>query len=422
MRVLVVGNGGREHALVWKLSQSSSNHHVFAANGNAGTRLLAENLPVLPTDIEGIVAAATTIRSDLVVVGPEVPLAMGLVDSLLAAGIPAFGPSRAAAQLESSKAFAHAIMRKYGIPAAESREFTSFAQAQAYVATLHPPLVVKADGLAAGKGAIIAQSLEEAETALSDMLERRVFGDAGDRVVIEEFLQGKEVSLLAFTDGIRVAPMVPACDYKRALDNDAGLNTGGMGCYSPPGFFGQDLIQRATDTVIKPIVHAMKEEGREYRGVIYAGLMIRDDSIRVLEFNARFGDPETQVVLPRLESDLAETLLSCVQGRLDPTTVKWKDQSCVGVVLASGGYPGPYKKGLPISGLDAVDKDVAVFHAGTTLGSDGTTTITNGGRVLAVVGTGDTISSARQRAYDNVARVSFEGMMYRKDIALREVE
>ena len=421
MRVFVVGNGGREHALIWKLSQDNSTHQIFAAQGNAGTALLAENIPVSPTDIAGIVAAATATRSDLVVVGPEVPLAMGLVDSLLAAGIPAFGPSGAAAQLESSKAFAHNIMRKYNIPAAESREFTSLAPALDYVASLQPPIVVKADGLAAGKGAIIAQSVAEAETALRDMLERRVFGDAGDRVVIEEFLQGKEVSLLAFTDGTRVAPMVPACDYKRALDNDEGLNTGGMGCYSPPGFFGADLIQRATETVITPIVHAMKEEGREYRGVIYAGLMVNNGTIRVLEFNARFGDPETQVILPRLKSDLAETLLSCVQGRLEPTTVQWTDQSCVGVVLASGGYPGPYQKGIPISGLDSLDNDVAVFHAGTMLGSDGKTTLTNGGRVMAVVGTGDTISGARQRVYDNVSRVSFERMMYRRDIALREV-
>ena len=421
MRVLVVGNGGREHALVWKLSQSSNSHEIFAAQGNAGTALLAENISVPATDVDGIVRTATTTKSDLVVVGPEVPLAMGLVDSLLAAGVPAFGPSGAAAQLESSKAFAHSIMRKYGVPAAESREFTSFTLARDYVSRLQPPIVVKADGLAAGKGAIIAQSVAEAETALSDMMERRVFGDAGDRVVIEEFLQGKEVSLLAFTDGTTVVPMVPACDYKRAFDNDEGPNTGGMGCYSPPGFFGSELIQRATDTVITPIVRGMKKEGREYRGVIYAGLMVNGDSIRVLEFNARFGDPETQIIMPRLQGDLAEILLSCVQGRLDPTTVRWTDRCSVGVVLASGGYPGPYQNGMPISGLDSIDEDVAVFHAGTSLGSDGKTVLTNGGRVLSVVATGNTIADARQRIYDNVARVSFEGMMYRKDIALREV-
>jgi phosphoribosylamine--glycine ligase len=420
LRILVVGNGGREHALIWKLAQSSRVEQLFAAPGNAGTAQLAENLSVAATDIDGVLKAATRRKCNLVVVGPEVPLAMGMVDRLRAAGIPAFGPSRAAARLEASKAFAHEMMSKCNIAAAGSRTFRSFIEAREYVAQLRFPIVVKADGLAAGKGAIVAESFAEAETALRDMMERRVFGEAGDLVVIEEFLEGKEVSLLAFTDGSSVVPMVPACDYKRVFDNDEGPNTGGMGCYSPPGFFDSALVRQATDAVLLPIVRAMADEGWDYRGVIYAGLMVRDRDIRVLEFNVRFGDPETQVILPRLESDLADILLSCVEGRLDPAAIRWTDRCCVGVVLASEGYPGSYRKGLPISGLDRNDAGVALFHAATAL-SDNGGTMTSGGRVLAVVATGNSISDARDRVYDNVARVSFPGMMYRTDIALREV-
>ena len=420
MRILVVGNGGREHALLWKLAQSSRVEELFAAPGNAGTARLAENLSVAATDIDGVLKAATTTKCDLVVVGPEVPLAMGMVDSLSAAGIPAFGPSRAAARLEASKAFAHEMMSKCNIPAAGSRTFSSFVEARKYVAQLRFPIVVKADGLAAGKGAIVAESFDEAETALRDMMERRIFGEAGDLVVIEEFLEGKEVSLLAFTDGINVAPLVPACDYKRVFDNDEGPNTGGMGCYSPPGFFDSAMARQATDAVLLPIVRGMADEGWDYRGVIYAGLMVSDRDIRVLEFNVRFGDPETQVILPRLESDLADILLSCVEGTLDPAAIRWTDRCSVGVVLASEGYPGSYRKGLPISGLDRNDADVALFHAATAL-SDKGGTMTSGGRVLAVVATGNSIADARDRVYDNVARVSFPGMMYRTDIALREV-
>ncbi len=420
MRILVIGSGGREHALVWKLAQSNRVEQLFAAPGNAGTARIAENIAVAATDIDGLVKAATTNRCDLVVVGPEVPLAMGAVDRLREAEIPAFGPSRAAARLEASKAFAHEIMSKCNIPAADSRAFSSFVEARDYLAQLRFPIVVKADGLAAGKGAIVTQSFQEAETALKDMMERRIFGEAGDRVVIEEFLEGREVSLLAFTDGTNVAPMVPVCDYKRAFDNDEGPNTGGMGCYSPPGFFDSGLVREATDTVLLPVVRAMADEGWDYRGVIYAGLMVSEKGIRVLEFNVRFGDPETQVIVPRLESDLAEILLSCVEGRLEPAAIQWTDRCSVGVVLASGGYPGPYRDGIPISGLDSNDADVALFHAGTAFNDNGGV-VTHGGRVLAVVATGDDIADARNRVYQNVARVSFPGMMYRNDIALREV-
>lgn len=421
MKILVVGGGGREHALVWKLSQSPLASELFAAPGNAGTSAHATNLSISASDIEALVAAAKSRDIDLVVVGPEVPLTLGLVDAMQAAGIRAFGPSKQAARLEGSKAFAHELMDRCGIPAAKSRAFTELAEAQQYVRAMDTPIVVKADGLAAGKGSIIATTHDEADSALREIMEQRVFGDAGDTVVIEEFLKGREVSLLAFTDGKHVVPMVPSCDYKRALDNDEGLNTGGMGCYSPPGFFPQYLMEEATRVAIVPIVEAMAQDGWDYRGVVYAGLMVDRDSIKVLEYNARFGDPETQVILPRLKSDLVEILLACVEGRLDQVDVEWHDGCAVGVVVASGGYPGSYRKGLPISGLDDVDGDVAVFHAGTSTAEDGHV-VTSGGRVLAVVSTGKNIVQARERVYRNTPRISFEGMMYRKDIALREVK
>ena len=421
MKILVVGGGGREHALVWKLSQSPLTSELFAAPGNAGTATVAMNLPIAASDIEALVAEAQSREIDLVVVGPEVPLSIGLVDALQTAGIRAFGPTKQAAQLEASKALAHEMMRECGIPAAVSRAFTKLSDAQQYVSSLKPPIVVKADGLAAGKGAIIASTLGEAESALRDIMERHVFGEAGNTVVIEEFLTGREVSLLAFTDGKHVVPMVPSCDYKRALDNDEGLNTGGMGCYSPPGFFPPHLAEKATRIAVVPIVEAMSRAGWDYRGVVYAGLMVDGDSIKVLEYNARFGDPETQVILPRLKSDLVEVIMACVEGTLDQVDIEWHDGCSVGVVVASGGYPGPYKKGLPVSGLDDVDSDVAVFHAGTSTGSNGEV-VTNGGRVLAVVSTGKSMAQARERVYRNTPRIAFEGMMYRSDIALREVK
>ena len=420
MRVLVVGSGGREHALVWKLLGSHSVSEVLVAPGNAGTAGIAENIAINVTDLPALVRLATERRIDLAVVGPEMPLAHGLVDAMEAAGIAAFGPCREAARLEASKSFAHDIMEKCGVPCARSRTFTALDSARDYVAQLQLPLVVKADGLAAGKGAFIAATHREADEALTEILVERAFGEAGDRVVIEEFLPGREVSLLAFVDGERVAPMVPSCDYKRAHDGDHGPNTGGMGCYSPPGFFGAEMAERAVDLAIKPVVRAMAEAGHPYRGVLYAGLMVQDTNIHVLEFNARFGDPETQVILPRLQSDLADVLLACARGNLNPTMVRWKPGSSVGVVIASGGYPGQYTQGLPITGLERVDGDVVVFHAGTKLDAQGNT-ITAGGRVLNVVATGDSIAEAREKVYSNIPRISFPGMMYRTDIALREV-
>jgi phosphoribosylamine---glycine ligase len=420
VRILVVGSGGREHAIAWKLAADPAVSELLIAPGNAGTHTLGENVPVSATDITALVALAGSRHVDLVVVGPEVPLAMGLVDELHRVGIAAFGPTRAAARLESSKAFAHAIMRKCGVPCAESRVFSDIEAALEHAASLPLPMVVKADGLAAGKGALIVETHEEASKALHDVLVRRVFGAAGDKVVIEQFLRGREVSLLAFTDGVHVAPMAPSCDYKRAMDGDQGLNTGGMGCYSPPGFFGETLAAHATDVAIKPVIRALADEGIPYRGVIYAGLMVDGETVRVLEFNARFGDPETQVILPRMESDLAAVLSACTNGTLDPSALRWRPGCSVGVVMASGGYPGEYQTGFPLQGLDARSPDVTVFHAGTRLDETGRV-VTSGGRVLNVVATGETMAEARERVYGHVARLSFEGAAYRTDIALREV-
>ncbi len=419
INVLVVGGGAREHTIVWKLARSPRIERIYVAPGSAGTGLIATNLAIDPGDIEGLARAARDYRIDLTVVGPEAPLAAGIVDTFHSRGIPVFGPTKAATCIESSKVFAKDLMQKYGIPTANSRAFSSFGEAKAYVKQQALPAVIKADGLAAGKGAIIARSFDEAVAALSDIMERRVFGDAGNRVLIEECLNGKEVSLLAFTDGVTVLPMLPACDYKRVGDGDRGPNTGGMGSYSPPGFFGRDMIDTVSDIVLKPAVQAMATEGHPYSGVLYAGLMVTREGPRVIEFNARFGDPETQAMLPLLESDLAEIMLAVVESRLDRIDVTWSEEACVGVVMASGGYPGSYRKGYAITGLDDVDSDVMVFHAGTKM-VDGEV-VTDGGRVLTVVARGDTIAAAREHVYDNVVRIHFKGCHYRKDIAAREV-
>lgn len=419
MNILVIGGGAREHSLVWKLRQSPVVGSIYVAPGNAGTGLIAENLDVDATDLQGLARAAKDRDVGLAVVGPEAPLADGIVDLFEGHGIPTFGPTRQAAVIESSKVFAKDLMLKYGIPCARSQAFTSFDEAKDYTISQTPPIVIKADGLAAGKGSIVAASTDDAVSALSEIMDKRVFGGAGDRVLVEECLEGPEVSLLAITDGKAVVPMVPACDYKRVDDGDQGLNTGGMGAYSPPRFFDDDMIDLVKRTVLEPTVAAMANEGRPYRGVLYAGLMITDDGPKVLEYNARFGDPENQVMMPRLKSDLVEMMLAVIEERLDGVEVEWGEQACVGVVMASGGYPGSYERGFAISGLEAVEEDVMVFHAGTKV--SGGAVVTNGGRVLTVAATGDTIARARERAYQNVSRIRFEGCHYRKDIALREV-
>jgi phosphoribosylamine--glycine ligase len=421
LKILVVGGGGREHTLVWKIVQSPRVEKVFAAPGNAGTAAIAENLNLRPTDIEGLGKAAKEKGIDLVVVGPEAPLASGIVDYFGNLGIPIFGPTKAATQVESSKVFARNLMEKYGIPCPKGAIFSSYSEAREYLREQHLPVVVKADGLAAGKGVIIASSPEEAHKALGDIMEAKIFSSAGDRVIIDEYLSGQEVSLIAFTDGKTVSPMVPACDYKKIGDNDQGPNTGGMGSYSPPGFFSAQMTEKVTKDILLPTVKAMAKESLPYKGVLYAGLMIINGEPVVLEFNARFGDPETQVILPLLKTDLVDILMAVVQGNLDRVEIKWSPEACVGVVMSSGGYPGSYKTGFPIQGMDSVDKDVLIFHAGTKLGNDGII-YTDGGRVLTVVGVGQDMAEAREKVYRNIPNISFEGYYYRKDIALREID
>jgi len=420
LKVLVVGGGGREHTLAWKIAQSPRVKKVFVAPGNAGTAAIAENLDVWPTDIEGLGNVAKEKGIDLVMVGPEVPLASGIVDYFNYLGIPIFGPTRAAAQIESSKVFARQLMEKHGIRCPKGAVFSSHAEASEYLRQHDLPVVIKADGLAAGKGVIIADSLPEAQKALDDIMVAKIFGPAGHGVIIDEYLSGPEVSLIGFTDGKTVSSMMPACDYKKVGDNDQGPNTGGMGSYSPPGLFSRQMAKDVARGILLPAVKALAKAGMPYKGVLYAGLMIVKGEPVVLEFNARFGDPETQVILPLLKTDLVDILLAVVHGKLAEIKIEWRHQACVGVVMSSGGYPGSFKTGLPVKGIDSVDKDVLVFHAGTKLRNDGVV-YTDGGRVFTVVGVGKNMAEAREKVYRNIDRIHFEGCYYRKDIALREI-
>lgn len=420
MKVLVIGGGAREHTLAWKIAQSPKVAELYLAPGNAGTANIAQNLGLRPTDTEALAKAAQDIGIDLTVVGPEAPLASGIVDYFEHLGMPVFGPTGAATQIESSKVFAKKLMEKYGIPCPKGVGFSNYSQARDYLESQPTPVVIKADGLAAGKGVTVAGSKEEARRALSAAMEAKVFGSAGDSVVIEECLAGEEVSLLAFTDGKTVVPMVPACDYKTVFDDDQGPNTGGMGSYSPPGFFDAELTEQVMETILEPAVRAMAEEGIPYKGVLYAGLMVTSDGVKVLEFNARFGDPETQVILPRLGTDLVDVLEATVNNRLSEAVIEWSANACVAVVMASGGYPGSYRTGFPIRGLDQLDKEILVFHAGTKQGKN-SQIHTDGGRVLTVVATSGTMAEARAKAYRNLPNIHFDGSHYRKDIAAREV-
>lgn len=420
MKIMIIGGGGREHAIAWKIAQSPRAGKIYVAPGNAGTALIAENLNLKPTDIEGLGKAAVDKGIDLAVVGPEVPLASGIVDHFDSLAIPTFGPTKAAARLESSKVFARELMERNGIPCPKGAVFSSYFEAREYVRQQQPPIVIKADGLAAGKGTVIANSVREADEALTEIMDAKAFGSAGDKVIIDEWVTGQEVSLIAFTDSQVVSPMVPACDYKKIWDWNQGPNTGGMGSYSPPGFFSAEFVEEATNSVLLPAVRAMAREGTPYKGVIYAGLMVTDSELLALEFNARFGDPETQVILPLLSTDLVEILLAVIQGKLGQLTMEWTANACVGVVMASAGYPGKYETGYPIKGFDNVDEDLLVFHAGTRLGDDGQV-YTDGGRVLTLVSVGKDMAEARARVYRNLPTIQFEGSHYRKDIALREM-
>jgi phosphoribosylamine--glycine ligase len=419
LRILLVGSGGREHALAWKLAQSSSLGRLYAAPGNPGIAALAECVPLAADAVADLAAFAERARIDLTVVGPEVPLAAGLVDQLTARGLPVFGPTRAAAELESSKVFAKALFARYGIPTARFGTFDRPAPARAFVRELGGRAAVKADGLAAGKGVVLCREAGEADRAIGDMLEQRVFGAAGARVVVEELLEGEEVSVFALTDGDAVCPLAAAQDHKAIFDGDRGPNTGGMGAYSPPPALDPGLHARVVETVLRPTVRAMAAEGRPYRGVLYAGLMLTAAGPRVIEYNVRFGDPECQVLAVRLAEDLVPLCRAVAEGKGLPGAVAWRPEPAVCVVLASGGYPGTYPTGHPIGGLDraAAHPGVTVFHAGTAM-KDGRL-VTAGGRVLGVTATAADLPGAIAAAYRAVADIRFEGMHFRRDIGHR---
>ncbi|RLC67465.1 MAG: hypothetical protein DRI48_02235 [Chloroflexi bacterium] len=416
MRVLVIGSGGREHALTWKLAQSARVSHIFVAPGNGGTATIAQNVPIAAGDIPALLAFARQEAIDLAVVGPEAPLVAGLVDAFAAAGLRAFGPTAAAARLEGSKAFAKRFMIEEGIPTAPGAVFQDYAAAQAYLHQQKPPLVVKASGLAAGKGVTVCTSLEEAEAALHRVMVERAFGKAGDEVLIEACLGGEEASLLAFSDGQAVVPMLPARDYKRVDDGDQGPNTGGMGGYAPSAHLPSALVEEVVARIVRPAVEGMHRRGTPYTGVLYAGLMLTPQGPRVLEFNCRFGDPETQVILPLLENDLPEVLLACLEGRLAEIEVRWRQGYTACVVLASGGYPGHYETGKEVKGLEVASRlpGIQIFHAGTRW--EGDRLVTAGGRVLAVTASGADLALAVERAYAASEQIHFAGMHYRRDI------
>jgi phosphoribosylamine--glycine ligase len=418
MKILVIGRGGREHAIIWALQRADASRKIYCAPGNAGIGQLAENVDIGELEFDRLVAFAKEKSVDLVVVGPDDPLAAGIVDAFEAGGIAVYGPRKNAAEIEGSKIFMKNLLHKYEIPTARYGTFTDYESAKAYLASQPVPIVVKADGLAAGKGVTVCFTREEADAALTETMQNKAFGAAGDKVVIEEFLEGQEMSILAFVDGTTVRPMSPAQDHKPVFDGDKGPNTGGMGTYSPLPHIPQSIIQTAIETIIEPTARAMVSEGRPFRGVLFAGLMITKEGPKTIEFNARFGDPETQVVLPRLETDLLEIFLASLEGRLDQVDIRWSDEAAVCVVLASGGYPGNYPKGIAIEGLDAVsEKDALVFHAGTAL-KEGRI-VTNGGRVLGIVGRGAGIAEAREHAYAAAALIQFEGKQNRTDIAAK---
>ncbi|MBM4415169.1 MAG: phosphoribosylamine--glycine ligase [Chloroflexi bacterium] len=418
MRVLLLGGGGREHAIAWKLAQSPRLGALWTAPGNAGTAQHGANLPLRTTDAEAVLALAGELRADLVIVGPEDPLAAGVADRLTAAGVPVFGPSRVGAEIEWSKAFAKQLMRGAGIATAHAEAFEDAPSALAYARALGGACVVKADGLAAGKGVAVCADLALAAEAIERALVARAFGDAGARVLVEQRLQGPETSAHAFTDGVTVAHMPFSCDHKPAFDGDMGPNTGGMGVYSPPGWLDAATARAIERDVTERTVQALSAAGRPYRGVLYPGMILTADGPRVIEFNARFGDPEAEALLPRLRSDLLDICEAVAAGRLAEVPVEWDDAATVGIVMTAGGYPGGYVTGAPITGLDAVDGDVQVFLAGTQRDADGPVR-TAGGRVLCVVARGASVEEARARAYDNVRRIHFDGAHYRTDIAAR---
>ncbi|MCT4619305.1 MAG: phosphoribosylamine--glycine ligase [Marinisporobacter sp.] len=414
MKILVIGNGGREHTIVWKLNQSPRVNKIYCAPGNAGTHLMAENVDIKVEDIEGLCAFAKENGIDLTIVGPEVPLVLGIVDRFEEENLKVFGPNKKCSQLEGSKAFTKDFLLRHNIPTGDYKEFTSFEEAKKAVGIYGYPMVIKADGLAAGKGVVIAENENEALKAMDEMMKDRKFGEAGEKIVIEEYLKGIETSILCFVDGESIVPMVSAQDYKKIFDEDEGPNTGGMGTYSPSLIYDEKLREQVREKILLPIIEGFKKDELNFKGILFIGLMITKEGAKVLEFNVRFGDPETQTVLSRLETDLVDIMESVLEGKLKAQEIKWKSKKAVCVVLASGGYPESYEKGKEIHGLDDIEGDAFVFHAGTKM-VDGKV-LTNGGRVLGVTALGDTIEEAREKAYRNASRISFEKMYYRKDI------
>jgi len=422
MNVLIIGGGGREHALAWKIAQSPLVTKLYCAPGNPGIARLATGLPIHPTNITALREAAIAHRIGLTVVGPETPLAAGIVDVFRNDQRLIVGPHQAAARIEASKAFSKTLMDQLKIPTAQAQTFTDASSALNYLDRCEIPVVVKADGLAQGKGVVVATSRAEAREAVRAMLEEKVFGEAGARVVIEEFLDGEELTVMAFTDGKTIVPMLPAQDHKRIGEGDTGPNTGGMGAYAPAPIGTPALLDRVRRTILEPVVEGLSSRGAPFHGVLYAGLMMVRGEPKVLEFNARMGDPETQVVLPLLKTDLVEVLLAVAERRLDRLTVEWHNRAAVCVVVAASGYPGAPVTGAPIAGLADCEHqdDLMVFHAGTASALDGSGgVVTDGGRVLGVTGMGVTLEAARKLAYDGIQRISFQGMQYRSDIAAR---
>lgn len=417
MKILVVGGGGREHTIIWKIAQSPKVEKIYAAPGNGGISELAECVNIGACDIDAMVAFAKENKIDLVMVAPDDPLVLGMVDAMEAAGIRAFGPRKNAAIIEGSKVFSKDLMKKYNIPTAGYEIFDNSSDAIEYLKKGTFPAVIKAEGLALGKGVIIAADLDEAIAGVHEIMDEKKFGDSGNRVVIEEFLTGPEVSVLAFTDGKTVKPMVSAQDHKRAYDNDEGLNTGGMGTFSPSRLYTKEIADECMENIFIPTIRAMESENRPFKGVLYFGLMMTANGVKVIEYNARFGDPETQVVLPRLKTDLVEIMEAVIDEKLDTINIEWEDNAAVCVVLASGGYPVKYKSGYEINGLDNVT-DAIIFHAGTKK-EDGKI-LTAGGRVLGVTAVAQNLDAAIIKAYENVTKVSFTDMHYRKDIGIKK--
>jgi phosphoribosylamine--glycine ligase len=428
VKILVIGSGGREHALCWKISKSHKCTKLYCAPGNGGISEVAELVAIEADDIDGLLKFAKDNRVDLTVVGPEAPLVKGVVDSFTRAGLKAFGPTAELAKIEGSKVFSKELMKRLGVPTADFKVFDDYDKAVSYLDTKKAPVVVKADGLAAGKGVVVAKSIDEAKAAVKKMMLEKAFGEAGDKIIIEDCLQGEEASIIVVSDGTSIVPMASSQDHKRVFDHDIGPNTGGMGAYSPAPVVTDALFKKIVDTAVMPIIDGLRREGKPYKGALYAGIMITDKGPMVLEFNARFGDPETQAILPRLKTDIVELIERSISGTLGGYKLEWDPRPCVSVVLASGGYPDKFEKGMEITGTDEIKpmKDVVIFHAGTRLGrratDKGRIFITSGGRVLNVSAIGINFYSAIENCYNAVSKINFSGAHYRRDIGRKALD